>query len=96
ALGAGFGLSLGLSAGVIVLIGQEYLPKRIGVASGVTLGLAVTIGGLAAPVFGWIGDTYGLVSVYGAVTVFALLALVASFFLSLPHAPRALQQTRKL
>ncbi|MDQ2865492.1 MAG: MFS transporter [Candidatus Eremiobacteraeota bacterium] len=84
-LAAGFGTSLGLSAGVIVLIGQEYLPERIGVASGVTLGLAVTIGGLAAPVFGWIGDTYGLVQVFGAVTLFAVLAFGASFFLSKPR-----------
>ena len=80
-LAMGFGTSLGLSAGVIVLVGQEYLPKRIGVASGVTLGLAVTIGGLVAPVFGWIGDTYGLVPVYCAVALFAIFALFASFFL---------------
>lgn len=83
-LAAGFGISLGLSAGVIVLIGQEYLPKRIGMASGVTLGLAVTLGGLAAPVFGWVGDTYGLVPVYYAVAMFAVLSLIASFFMSKP------------
>ena len=86
-----FGISLGLSAGVIVLIGQEYLPTRIGVASGVTLGLAVTIGGLAAPIFGWIGDTRGLVSVYAAVTLFAVLSLAASFFMTKRRAPASAQ-----
>lgn len=81
-----FGVSLGLSAGVIVVVGQEYLPKRIGVASGVTLGLAVTIGGLSAPVFGAIGDHYGLVVVFATVALCALLSLAWSFFLPRIHA----------
>jgi FSR family fosmidomycin resistance protein-like MFS transporter len=85
-----FGISLGLSAGVIVVIGQEYLPKRIGVASGLTLGLAVTVGGLAAPMFGWIGDRYGLVLVFAAVAFFAVLSLAGSLFMSKPaHMARA-------
>ncbi|MHB8148271.1 MAG: hypothetical protein ACYDGM_13575, partial [Vulcanimicrobiaceae bacterium] len=80
-LGIGFGIAIGLSASVVVVIGQEYLPKRIGMAAGVTLGLAVTIGGLAAPMFGAIGDRYGLVMVFAAVAVFAVLSLVVSFFM---------------
>ncbi len=84
AVAIGFGVALGLSAGVIVVIGQEYLPQRIGVASGVTLGLAVTIGGLAAPFFGWIGDRYGLVPVFGTVAIFAVIALGGSLFLRKP------------
>lgn len=83
-LGICLGIALGLSAGVIVVVGQEYLPKRIGVASGVTLGLAVTIGGLAAPMFGWIGDRYGLVEVFGAIAIFAVLSLLGSFFMPKP------------
>lgn len=80
-LAIGFGVALGLSASVIVVIGQEYLPKRIGVASGLTLGLAVTIGGLAAPMFGAIGDRYGLVQVFEAIVFFAVLSLIGSVFL---------------
>ena len=85
-LAIAFGVSLGLSASVIVVIGQEYLPKRIGVASGLTLGLAVTIGGLAAPMFGAIGDRYGLVPVFEAIVVFAVLSLAGSFLLPRVHA----------
>lgn len=88
-LGIAFGVSLGLSASVIVVIGQEYLPKRIGVASGLTLGLAVTIGGLAAPMFGAIGDRYGLVQVFEAIVVFAVLSLAGSFLLPRVHALHA-------
>jgi MFS transporter, FSR family, fosmidomycin resistance protein len=84
-LGALFGLALGSSAGVLVVIGQEYLPQRIGIASGLTLGLSVTIGGLMAPVFGWIGDHHGLIAVFATIGAFALLALLAS--LALPKPP---------
>ncbi len=83
-LAISLGTSLGLSAGVIVLMGQEYLPKRIGIASGVTLGLAVTVGGLAAPFFGWIGDSYGLVQVFVAIGCFAVLSLAGSLFMQKP------------
>ncbi len=79
-----FGVSLGLSAGVLVVLGQEYLPKRIGVASGVTLGLANTIGGIAAPAFGHIGDIFGLVSVFVTIAIFAVLALAASVLMPKP------------
>ncbi len=83
-LAALFGISLGLSAGVLVVLGQEYLPKSIGVASGMTLGLANTIGGIAAPVFGHIGDQFGLVSVFVTIAIFAALALGGSLFMPAP------------
>lgn len=90
AISALAGCALGLSAGVIVVIGQEYLPQRIGTASGVTLGLSVTIGGLAAPLFGAIGDRYGLIPVFTGIAVLALVALCGSFFLPKPaHVARA-------
>jgi MFS transporter, FSR family, fosmidomycin resistance protein len=79
-----FGISLGLSAGVLVVVGQEYLPKHIGIASGMTLGLANTIGGIAAPAFGRIGDLHGLATVYAAIALFAFLALCGSAFMRKP------------
>ncbi len=85
-LALAFGISLGLSAAVLVVLGQEYLPKHIGVASGVTLGLANTIGGLAAPAFGKIGDDFGLVMVYVTISVFALLAFAGTFLMPKPQA----------
>jgi FSR family fosmidomycin resistance protein-like MFS transporter len=85
-LALAFGIALGLSAGVLVVLGQEYLPKHIGVASGVTLGLANTIGGLAAPAFGKVGDDFGLVAVYVTIAAFAILAFGATFLMPKPHA----------
>ncbi|NLP85276.1 MFS transporter [Microbacterium sp. CFH 90308] len=52
-----------------VTLAQDYLPQRVGTASGVTLGLTVSVGGLATPLFGWIADTttlqIGLVPLIG-------------------------------
>jgi FSR family fosmidomycin resistance protein-like MFS transporter len=81
---ASLGFALGSSAGVLVVLGQEYLPQRIGVASGVTLGLAVTIGGLAAPLFGYIGDHDGLIAVFAAIFACGLVAALASLALPKP------------
>jgi MFS transporter, FSR family, fosmidomycin resistance protein len=80
-LSVGYGFSIGLSAGVLVVLGQEYLPKRIGMASGVTLGLSVTVGGLTAPAFGAIGDRFGLAAIFGTIAACTLVAFAASFLM---------------
>jgi FSR family fosmidomycin resistance protein-like MFS transporter len=54
------GLALFAPTSVMIVMGQEYLPNRVGTASGVTLGLAVSVGGIAAPVLGRVADVYGL------------------------------------
>jgi hypothetical protein len=43
-----------------VSLGQDYLPRHMGTASGVTLGLAVSVGGLASPAIGALADRVGL------------------------------------
>lgn len=72
------------SFSVTVVMGQEYLPTRIGLASGFTLGAAIGVGGLAAPVFGLIGDELGLRT---AVQTLAILPAVGALVaLALPVA----------
>jgi MFS transporter, FSR family, fosmidomycin resistance protein len=53
-------LALFAPGGVMVVLGQAYLPRHVGTASGVTVGLAVTFGGLAAPLLGRVADVSGL------------------------------------
>lgn len=43
-----------------ITLGQAYLPNRIGLSSGVTLGLAVAVGGGASPFIGKVADLYGI------------------------------------
>jgi FSR family fosmidomycin resistance protein-like MFS transporter len=84
-LAVAFGVGISLSAGVIVVVGQELLPNRIGMASGVTLGLAVSVGGIGAPLYGLIGDRAGLPMVFAAIGAVALIASAAS--IALPRLP---------
>ena len=69
---------------VTVVMGQEYLPNRIGVASGVTLGLAIGVGGLGAAALGVVADRAGLDTAMQVIAFTPLLA--AALALSLPRA----------
>lgn len=70
------GLASFLPFAVQVTLGQEYLPHRVGTASGVTLGLAMSIGGLAAPLFGMLADAYDLRVALTVLVAFPLVSLL--------------------
>lgn len=70
------GLGLYLPFSVQTTLGQEYLPNRLGTASGVTLGLAVSAGGAAAPLFGLLADAHGLAWALGTLLVLPPVALL--------------------
>lgn len=67
------GLVLSLPFGPMVALGQTYLPSRVGLASGITLGLAFSFGGLVTPLLGMIADHFGL---RAAIMVVAFLPVV--------------------
>lgn len=68
----------------IVVLGQNYLARNIGFASGVTMGLYFSIGGIFIPLMGKFADIYGLTAVMQLLTFFALIAALASFILKTP------------
>jgi FSR family fosmidomycin resistance protein-like MFS transporter len=74
-------LCIFLPSSVQVVLGQEYLPSRVGMASGVTLGLAVSVGGMAAPLLGRLADWMGLGAVFLALIAVVLMALILSIAL---------------
>ena len=77
------GLALYAPFSVMTVMGQEYLPGRVGTASGLTIGLAVTLGGLAAPLLGRFADLHG---VKAAVALLVLVPLAgAAATLTLPR-----------
>jgi FSR family fosmidomycin resistance protein-like MFS transporter len=78
------GLSLFAPSSVMVTLGQEYLPDRVGLASGVTLGLSVTVGGLAAPFLGWIVDSHGFAAMFAVGGSLAIAAGVLAGLLPQP------------
>lgn len=76
----GFVLYLPFSSQVV--LGQKLLAKNIGFASGVTLGLATTLGGVAQPVLGWVADNYGLHSIFVCLACIAALGATFSYLIS--------------
>ncbi len=68
---------------VTIVMGQEYLPGRIGVASGVTIGLSIGLGGVGAPLLGLLADADGLRSVFEVMLIFPVLALALAQLLPL-------------
>jgi FSR family fosmidomycin resistance protein-like MFS transporter len=61
---------------VTIVMGQEYLPGRLGVAAGVTIGLSIGLGGAGAPLLGLLADAHGLRAVFELLVVLPLLALI--------------------
>ncbi|MFD9333126.1 MFS transporter [Streptomyces sp. NPDC060028] len=57
-----------------VTLGQDYLPTRMGTASGVTLGLTVSVGGLTGPLIGAAAEASSL---HTALLALAVLPLAA-------------------
>jgi FSR family fosmidomycin resistance protein-like MFS transporter len=66
---------------VTVVMGQEYLPNRIGVASGVTLGLSIGLGGVGASLLGLVADRWGLSTTVYIVAALPLLGFTGALFL---------------
>lgn len=87
------GFCLLSSGSTLVVIGQEYLPNHLGTASGVTLGLAVSVGGIVAPVLGRLGDGVGLQAVLYVLA--GVVAGVLTITLLLPGPARGAPNARE-
>jgi FSR family fosmidomycin resistance protein-like MFS transporter len=57
---AAAGFALVSSFSVTVALGQSYLPRRLGMAAGLIVGLAIGTGGIGVALFGWVADQWGL------------------------------------
>jgi FSR family fosmidomycin resistance protein-like MFS transporter len=67
--------------GVTVVMGQEYLPGRIGLAAGITMGLSIGLGGVGAPVLGFLADRAGLPVTMLVIAALPALGLLLAFTL---------------
>lgn len=61
-----------------IALGQSYLPAHLGMASGLSFGVAVAVGGIASPLLGVLGDATGLVPVIWILVLCAIIGLVCS------------------
>ena len=70
-----------------VTLGQDYLPTRVGTASGITLGLTVSIGGMVTPLIGAIADATSLRTALAPLIVLPALSWLLFRGLPEPTAP---------
>jgi FSR family fosmidomycin resistance protein-like MFS transporter len=84
----GVGLAVDGPFSTTIVFGQELLPGRAGLASGITLGLAIGVGGLLATALGALADATSITTVLELLPLFALAAFALA--LSLPE-PRQLR-----
>ena len=70
--------------GPITVLGQKYLAKNAGFASGITLGLGITLGGLVAPYVGHLADIYDVQIALMTLIPVGLMGLLMSFWLKEP------------
>jgi len=68
----------------LVVLGQTYLSQSVGLASGVTLGLAFSIGGTIAPLLGWYGDRNGIAGVMFILVLVMIAEALSTLFLPKP------------
>ena len=80
-----FGAILTSSFSVSVVLGQAYLPRHAGMASGLIVGFAIGLGGAGVTVLGRVADHWGVPT---ALWISALMPLAAFVLTRLLPAPR--------
>jgi FSR family fosmidomycin resistance protein-like MFS transporter len=75
--------------GVTMVMSQEYLPRRIGLASGLSIGMSIGLGGIAAVALGALADAVDLrTSMYVCAVVPLAAVALAAFLPSSRRPPR--------
>ncbi|MFF4518410.1 MFS transporter [Streptomyces mirabilis] len=77
-----------------VTLGQDYLPTRVGTASGITLGLTVSIGGLVSPLIGTVADATSLRIALTPLILMPALSWLLFRTLPEPTAPKPMAAAR--
>jgi FSR family fosmidomycin resistance protein-like MFS transporter len=80
-----YGGVLTSSFSVSIVLGQSYLPRHAGMASGLLVGFAIGLGGAGVTALGWVADHWG---VPAALWISAMMPLVAFVPTRLLPAPR--------
>ncbi len=76
------------SNAVTMAMGQSFMPKRTGMASGLILGLAMGVGGIIVTGLGWVADHWGIIWALQVIFLLPILAFLIFFFLPYPPPPQ--------
>jgi MFS transporter, FSR family, fosmidomycin resistance protein len=88
---AGVGISVISTFGVTMVMAQEYLPSRIGMASGLSIGLSIGLGGVGAVALGAVADSIDLRAAMYVAAGAAAVALVLAALLPSTRPSRRLR-----
>ena len=80
-----FGALLTSTFSVSIVLGQAYLPRSAGMASGLIVGLAMGTGGLAVTALGWVADRWGVPSALWVGALLPVTGFIAARFLPAPR-----------
>ena len=75
------GMMIAASTTVGIVLGQEYIPNNIGVASGVTTGLAIGLGGISTPLYGILADHFGITTIFYILIFLPILSVIVAWSL---------------
>jgi len=78
------GIVLSVPLNPMIVMGQEYLPNHVGFSSGMTLGVAIGIGGMAGPVVGLFADRYCLQAAFQILILLPMILAGMSMMLKKP------------
>lgn len=70
------GLILISSFATTVVLAQEMMPGYVGLASGLTIGFSIGLGGVGATILGWLADHFGVPSVFTALSLLPIAGLL--------------------
>ncbi len=73
---------------VVIVMAQDLLPERIGMVSGLIIGLAVGMGGIGATMLGAIADRWGLATAMDVTAMLPLAALAIALAMPSDRAAR--------
>lgn len=68
-----------------VVLGQAYMPRNLGMASGLIVGFAIGAGGVGATALGWVADRWGLSSALWISALMPILGCAVSLTLPEPR-----------
>ncbi|MDF2571067.1 MAG: fsr [Sporomusa sp.] len=75
------GLALISSFATTVVLAQEMMPGYVGMASGLTIGFSIGLGGVGATILGYVADHFGVPNVFTVLSVLPLVGVALASFL---------------
>ncbi len=75
------GMTLISSFATTIILSHEMMPHHLGMASGLTIGFSIGLGGVGVTILGYIADQFGIPATFTTLTLLPVAGLIATVFL---------------